>query len=58
VFPDDSPVTMQQLFGRLARAGGKSDAIYRVIFASRSVEVKMRRELELRYSNLDALNGG
>lgn len=57
VFPDDSAVTMQQLFGRLARAGGKSEAAYRVIFASRSVEVKMRRELELKYCNLESLNG-
>lgn len=57
VFPTDSPVVMQQLFGRLARAGGKSPVLYRVIFASRSVEVKMRRELEIKYCNLDAVNG-
>jgi len=56
VFPADSPVVMQQLFGRLARSGGKSTVIYRVIFASRSVEVPMRRALELKYNNLAALN--
>ncbi len=55
VFPADSPVIMEQLFGRLARSGGKSDALYRVIFASKSVEVPMRRSLELQYNNLDAL---
>ena len=55
VFPDDSVVTMEQLFGRLARAGGKSAAVYRVIFASKSVEVAMRRNLELKYGNSQAL---
>jgi hypothetical protein len=55
VFPADSPVVMEQLFGRLARSGGKSDALYRIIFASRSVEVAMRRALELSYNNLAAL---
>jgi hypothetical protein len=55
VFPADSPVIMEQLFGRLARHGGKSDALYRVIFASKSVEVPMRRSLELSYNNLAAL---
>jgi hypothetical protein len=55
VFPADSPVVMEQLFGRLARSGGKSDALYRIIFASRSVEVPMRRSLELSYNNLAAL---
>jgi hypothetical protein len=46
---------MTQLFGRLARAGGKSEAVYRIIFASRSVEVPMRRSLELAHNNLEAL---
>lgn len=55
VFPSDSATAMRQLFGRLARDGGKSAAYYRVIFAAKSVEVPMRRALAAKLNNLDAL---
>jgi len=55
VFPCDSAVTMSQLFGRLARSGGRSSATYKVLFASRTVEVSMRRNLQLKLNNLAAL---
>lgn len=58
VFPGDSAIKMRQLLGRLARDGGKSAAYYRVLFASRSVEVPMRRALAAKLNNLDALVDG
>lgn len=58
VFPGDSAFQLLQIFGRLARDGGKSAAYYRVLFAAKSVEVPMRRALASKLNNLDALTDG
>lgn len=58
VMPCDSAVTMRQLFGRLARDGGKSAAYYKVLFAAKTVETQMHRALTQKLNNLDALLDG
>lgn len=56
VFPGFSATSMRQVFGRLARDGGKSDAIYRVILAAGvKVDQKVHRLLSRKLNNLDAL---
>lgn len=56
VFPGFSATSMKQVFGRLARDGGKSDAIYRVILAAGvKVDQKVHRLLGRKLNNLDAL---
>ncbi len=56
VFPSFSARTMQQVFGRLHRDGGKSKCHYRIIFAARTVEEKIHRAVRSKLNNLDALN--
>lgn len=56
VMPCHSAVSFRQLVGRLPRDGGKSPVRYRVLFASKSVEVPMHRALAGKLNNLDALN--
>lgn len=58
VMPCYSAVTFRQLAGRLPRDGGLSPARYRVIFASKSVEVQMHRALSGKLNNLDAICDG
>jgi superfamily II DNA or RNA helicase len=56
VFPGHDAVILQQIFGRLPRHGGKSNSIYRVIFAAKSVEIPMHRAVSSKLNNLSALN--
>jgi hypothetical protein len=56
IFPSFSAVAMRQVCGRLRREGGKSKALYRFLFAARTVEIKMHRSLSVKSNNLDALN--
>jgi hypothetical protein len=56
VFPCFSAETMQQVFGRLHRDGGKSKCHYRVMFAAGTMEVPMHRAVSARLNNLEALN--
>lgn len=53
-----SAVQFRQLCGRLPRVGGKSPAIYRIILAANTVEVRMKRALDAKNCNLDAINDG
>jgi superfamily II DNA or RNA helicase len=55
VSPVFSAVVMQQIFGRLHRDGGLSRCFYRVIFANKTVEVKMHRAICPKLNNIDAL---
>lgn len=55
VMPPLSPVSFRQLVGRLNRSGGKSDSIYRVLFAAGTKEVDMHRKLSQKLNNLDRL---
>lgn len=58
VFPCFSANTMRQLFGRLQRDGGQSQCFYRVLFANKTVEVRMHRAVQPKLNNLDTLNDG
>lgn len=53
-----SAVKMRQVFGRLARAGGLSPALYRIVLAAGTVEEKIHRQLSAKLNHLDALNDG
>lgn len=56
VFPCFSAVTMRQVFGRFHRLVGKSICHYRIIFAAKTVETKVHKNLQTKLNNLDALN--
>lgn len=53
-----SAVKMRQVFGRLARAGGLSPALYRVVLVSGTCEEKTHRQLSAKLNHLDALTDG
>lgn len=55
VFPPWSATTFTQLIGRFPRDGGKSKSHFRVLFAARTVEIKMYAALKLKLDNLAAL---
>ena len=55
VFPCFSATTMQQVFGRLPRDGGKTPCFYRVLFANKTLEVPIQRALEAKRGNMRAL---
>lgn len=57
VFPPEKAVTFKQLVGRFHRDGGGA-CFYRVIFAAKTVEVRMHRNLQKKLNNLDALTDG
>lgn len=57
VFPPEKAVTFKQLVGRFHRDGG-GNCFYRVIFAAKTVETRMHRNLQKKLNNLDALNDG
>jgi len=55
VMPPNSAGSFRQVAGRLRRAGGKSIALYRVIFAAKTKEVEIHRRLARALDNIDAL---
>ena len=55
VFPPEKAVTLKQVFGRLHRDGGEN-CHYRVMFAAKTVEVRVHKNLQRCLNNLDALN--
>lgn len=57
VFPPEKAVTFKQLIGRFHRDGG-GNCFYRVLFADKTVEVRMHKNLQKKLNNLDALNDG
>lgn len=58
VFPDPSAVVMKQVLGRLPRDGGKTPALYRVLFAAGTWEDSMARALRSKANAIDTLNDG
>lgn len=55
VFPGFSATVLIQVFGRFRRDGGKSKSHYRVIYAAGTIEEKVKRILDQKMCNLDAL---
>lgn len=51
-----SAVKMRQVFGRLARAGGLSPALYRIPLVAGTVEEKTHEKLVSKLNTMDALN--
>lgn len=58
VSPGFSAVEFRQVLGRLHRAGAKSPALYRVILAANTVEIRIKRALDAKNHCIDALCDG
>jgi len=58
VFPNFSATSMQQVFGRFQRDGGKSTCYYRVIFANKTVEMPVHKSLMSKLDAMGALMDG
>lgn len=58
VFPNFSATSMQQVFGRFQREGGKSISYYRVLFANKTVEMPVHRALCSKLGAMGALMDG
>lgn len=56
VMPMQSATSFRQVAGRLPRDGGKSPALYRVLFAANTYEEQLQRMLRGKLNNLDTLN--
>lgn len=54
VYPPEKAITLKQVFGRLHRDGG-GNCHYRLLFAARTVETRVHKNLQKRLNNLDAL---
>jgi len=58
VSPSYSATELRQALGRINRAGAKSPAIQHIIFAAGTIESQVRRTVQKKLDNLDALNDG
>lgn len=58
VFPNFSATSMEQVFGRFQRDGGKSISYYRVLFANGTVEMPIHRALCSKLGAMGALMDG
>lgn len=58
VMPNFSAVSMQQIFGRLPRDGGKSKCYYRILLAANTIETRIHRAVSAKRNNMAALNDG
>lgn len=56
VFPGFSASTFRQVTGRFPRDDSKSNCAYRVLYAAKTVEVSMHRNMCAKLNNLDQLN--
>lgn len=58
ICPTYSAVYLRQAMGRIHRAGAKSKAINKLVYAARSIESKVARSVAAKLRNLDTLNDG
>lgn len=58
IFPTYSAVNLRQATGRIHRAGSKSKATQRILFAAGTVEEKVLRRMQRKLDDLDRLNDG
>ncbi len=58
ICPTYRAVSLRQAMGRIHRAGAKSKAINKLIFAAGTVEAKVARSVTKKLKNLDLLNDG
>ena len=57
VTPGFNPVTMNQLFGRLPRDGGKTPSIYRILFPAGTILEAAYRACKAKTERINAFNG-
>lgn len=56
ISPSFSAVDLRQVLGRIHRAGSKSHAVQRIVFANDTVEMKVCRAVRAKLNNLDLIN--
>ena len=56
ISPNFSAVDLKQVLGRVHRAGAKSPAVQKVVFASDTVEMSVCRAVRKKLNNLDLIN--
>ena len=56
ISPSFSAIDLKQALGRIHRAGGKSPAIQKIIFAADSVEMGVCQAVRRKLTNLDLIN--
>lgn len=56
ISPSFSAVDLRQVLGRIHRAGAKSHAVQKIVFANDTVEMKVCRAVRQKLNNLDLIN--
>lgn len=58
ICPTYSAIDLKQALGRIHRAGAKSKAVQRIIFAADSIEENVMRRVKAKLKNIETLNDG
>lgn len=58
ISPPDGAVQLIQILGRIRRAGAKSPAIQKIVFAENTVEKRVRAAVERKAANIETINDG
>lgn len=58
ISPPESAVLLLQILGRIRRAGAKTPALQKIIFAEGTIEEKVRRSVEKKVTQIDTINDG
>ena len=58
ICPTYSAIDLKQALGRIHRAGAKSKAIQRIIFAADSIEEQVMKKVRAKLKNIETLNDG
>jgi hypothetical protein len=58
ICPTYSAIDLKQALGRIHRAGAKSKAVQRIIFAADSIEETVMRRVKAKLKNIETLNDG
>ncbi|NBQ65785.1 MAG: hypothetical protein EBT95_09730, partial [Verrucomicrobia bacterium] len=58
ICPTYSAIDLKQALGRIHRAGAKSKAVQRIIFAADSIEETVMKKVKAKLKNIETLNDG
>lgn len=58
ISPPESAVALVQILGRIHRAGAKSPALQKIVFAENTVEKRVRQAVQRKVSQIETLNDG
>lgn len=58
ISPPESAILLIQILGRIRRAGAKTPALQKIVFAEGTVEEKVRRGVEKKVGQIDTINDG